>query len=171
MEMIEKQEAIDALYEEFYYEQEDLKTAVYVIENLPSVDVPDIRIGSMTSIEQLSNLLTVAQDEGEITPEEFEKFHDLLDRVLPVEQVDKRDTPIPPNTTIDPTWGIKHKHPVCPNCDYYLPIVHFFPLSEDASEDAKRITYCEECGQAIDWRGFNYEQNNADSMESEQLDR
>lgn len=144
-----------------------------VIEVLPPVppDVPDIRIGSMTSIEQLSNLLTVAQDEGEITPEEFEKFHDLLDRVPSVEQVDKRDIPMPPNTTIATTWGIKHKHPVCPNCDYYLPMVHFIPMSEDASGDAKRITYCEECGQAIDWRGFEYEQDNADSVESEQLDR
>lgn len=120
-------------------------------------NVHDTNVGSMTSIEQLSNLLTVAQDEGEITPEEFEKFHDLLDRVPSVEQENKRDIPMPPSETIDTTWGIECKRPVCPNCDYYLPMVHFFPLNKDASGNAKRITYCEHCGQAIDWRGFNYE--------------
>lgn len=77
----------------------------------------------------------------------------MLDKMPTVDQEIKRDIPIPPNETIDTTWGIERKRPVCPNCDYYLPMVHFFPLNKDASGNAKRITYCEHCGQAIDWSG------------------
>lgn len=46
--------------------------------------------------------------------------------------------------TEDYTWGKKTDQPVCPVCDYYLTMHHFIECS-------KKISYCDKCGQAIDW--------------------
>ena len=54
-----------------------------------------------------------------------------------------------PNKAIDSTWGIKKEVHVCPVCDYYLTEVHF--IAPQKIESNKKITYCETCGQAIDW--------------------
>ena len=54
-----------------------------------------------------------------------------------------------PNKTIDSSWGIKKEVHVCPACDYYLTEVHF--IAPQKIESNKKITYCETCGQAIDW--------------------
>lgn len=42
-DLINRQDAIDALHEEFYYELKDLKMAVDVIKNLPSAQPEIIR--------------------------------------------------------------------------------------------------------------------------------
>ena len=61
----------------------------------------------------------------------------------------ERDIPIKPKETTDRTWGIPHKQAVCPKCDYYLGHVAFL-----GDYKGKRVTYCETCGQAIDWEGW-----------------
>ena len=64
----------------------------------------------------------------------------------------ERDIPIKPNETIDTAWGIRKKQAVCPKCDYYLNRIYFLGDSKN-----KKVTYCETCGQAIDWEGWDWE--------------
>lgn len=64
----------------------------------------------------------------------------------------ERDIPIKPKETTDRTWGIPHKQAVCPKCDYYLGQIAFL-----GDYKGKRVTYCETCGQAIDWEGWEFE--------------
>ena len=54
-----------------------------------------------------------------------------------------------PNKTIDSTWGIKREVHVCPVCDYYLLETHF--IVGDEIKERKMVTFCDTCGQAIDW--------------------
>ena len=61
-----------------------------------------------------------------------------------------RDIPIKPNETIDRALGIPHRQAVCPKCDYYLGHVVFL-----GDGKGKKVTYCETCGQAIDWEGWD----------------
>lgn len=63
----------------------------------------------------------------------------------------ERDIPMKPNETTDMAWGIPKRQAVCPNCDYYLGNVAFL-----GDYKGKRITYCETCGQAIDWEGWEF---------------
>lgn len=65
----------------------------------------------------------------------------------------ERDTPIKPIETTDKAWGIPHRQAVCPKCDYYLGHVAFL-----GDYKGKRITYCETCGQAIDWEGWDFDE-------------
>lgn len=58
----------------------------------------------------------------------------------------ERDTPQKPTETTSKMWGIREKEPVCPKCGYYLGHWRF---------QGKHITYCESCGQAIDWEGWD----------------
>lgn len=62
----------------------------------------------------------------------------------------ERDKPMKPIKTTDRAWGIPKKQAVCPKCDYYLGHVSFL-----GDYKGKRITYCETCGQAIDWEGWD----------------
>lgn len=65
----------------------------------------------------------------------------------------ERDIPKKPNETTDRTWGIPKKQAVCPNCDAYLGMIHFI------SENGKtKVTYCESCGQAINWEGWDFDE-------------
>lgn len=61
----------------------------------------------------------------------------------------EKQIPKKPNKTIDSSWGVKKEVHVCPVCDYYLTEVHF--IAPQKIESNKKITYCETCGQAIDW--------------------
>ena len=61
----------------------------------------------------------------------------------------ERDTPRKPTETTSRMWGIREKEPVCPKCGYYLGHWRFL---------GKRITYCEHCGQAIDWEGWDFDE-------------
>lgn len=71
---------------------------------------------------------------------------------LPAAQ-SERDTPIKPIETTDRAWGIPQRQAVCPKCDYYLGHVAFL-----GDYKGKRITYCETCGQAIDWEGWDFDE-------------
>ena len=61
----------------------------------------------------------------------------------------EKQIPKKPNKTIDSSWGVKKEVHTCPVCDYYLTEVHF--IAPQKIESNKKITYCETCGQAIDW--------------------
>lgn len=78
-------------------------------------------------------------------------IQDIL-RQLPSAQPE-RDIPIKPIETTDRAWGIPHRQAVCPKCDYYLGNVAFL-----GDYKGKRITYCETCGQAIDWEGWDFDE-------------
>ena len=65
----------------------------------------------------------------------------------------ERDIPIKPIETTDKAWGIPSKQAVCPKCDYYLGHIAFLD-----DYKGKRITYCEVCGQAIDWEGWEFDE-------------
>ena len=54
-----------------------------------------------------------------------------------------------PNSGVDRTWGKPLKEAICPVCDYVLGHWEFIG-------DAKKITYCEHCGQAITWEGWEW---------------
>lgn len=64
----------------------------------------------------------------------------------------ERDIPVKPIETTDKAWGIPKRQAVCPKCDYYLGHVAFL-----GDHKGKRITYCEVCGQAIDWEGWEFD--------------
>ena len=61
----------------------------------------------------------------------------------------EKQIPKKPNKAIDSSWGVKKEVHTCPVCDYYLTEVHF--IEPQKIESNKKITYCETCGQAIDW--------------------
>lgn len=88
----------------------------------------------------------------------YETFCDPYPRViealeeLPSAQMD-RDIPVKPIETTAKAWGIPKKQAVCPKCDYYLSHISFL-----GDYKGKRITYCETCGQAIDWEGWDYDE-------------
>ena len=73
-------------------------------------------------------------------------------RELPPAQPE-RDIPVKPIETTDKAWGIPNRQAVCPKCDYYLGHVAFL-----GDYKGKRVTYCETCGQAIDWEGWNFDE-------------
>ena len=64
----------------------------------------------------------------------------------------ERDIPVKPIETTDTAWGIPLRQAVCPKCDYYLGHVAFL-----GDYKGKKVTYCETCGQAIDWEGWDFE--------------
>ena len=65
----------------------------------------------------------------------------------------ERDIPIKPNETTDRAWGIPKKQAVCPKCDCYLGHMAFL-----GDGKGKKVTYCETCGQAIDWEGWDFDE-------------
>lgn len=65
----------------------------------------------------------------------------------------ERDIPMKPIETTDTAWGIPKKQAVCPKCDYYLGHIAFL-----GDYKGKRITYCETCGQAINWEGWDFDE-------------
>ena len=73
-------------------------------------------------------------------------------RALPSAQPE-RDIPVKPTETTDKAWGIPLRQAVCPKCDYYLGHVAFL-----GDYKGKRITYCDTCGQAIDWEGWDFDE-------------
>ena len=75
-------------------------------------------------------------------------------RQMPSAQPD-RDIPKKPTETTDRAWGIPKRQAVCPNCGIYLGTVSFI------SENRKiKISYCESCGQVIDWKGWEDDESN-----------
>ena len=83
------------------------------------------------------------------------KYNEAICKVLadvPSAQPE-RDIPMKPVETTDRAWGIPTRQAVCPKCDYYLGHIAFLD-----SYKGKRITYCETCGQAIDWEGWDFDE-------------
>ena len=58
-----------------------------------------------------------------------------------------------PCRATDKAWGIPNKQAVCPKCNCYLSHISFL-----GDYKGKRITYCETCGQAIDWEGWDWDE-------------
>ena len=56
-----------------------------------------------------------------------------------------------PNKAIDRSWGIQNEVNVCPVCDCYLTSVHFISIDENEVKGTNKVSYCETCGQKIDY--------------------
>ncbi|MBP5170304.1 MAG: hypothetical protein ILP14_14070 [Oscillospiraceae bacterium] len=78
---------------------------------------------------------------------------DVADVIMNLPAQLERDVPIKPMETTDRAWGIPARQAVCPKCDYYLGHVAFL-----GDYKGKRITFCETCGQAIDWEGWEFDE-------------
>ena len=74
-------------------------------------------------------------------------FVDFEALKIAVVALDKQ-IPKKPNIGVDRTWGTPTKEAICPACDYALGHWEFIGGGEN-------ITYCEHCGQAIDWSDDN----------------
>lgn len=127
-DLISRQAAIDA-YGDWYVEEGTeegfIGTVKQLLEGLPSA--PEITLES--AIKYLHSIGWMQEH----------------DRILTVD----RDIPKKPNEVIDKAWGIPNRQAVCPNCDSYLGTIHFI-----CGGDKRKISYCESCGQAIDWEGW-----------------
>ena len=99
------------------------------------------------AIEKMKNMRLFMQITDENSehkfPEDYYKANEMAIQAL------EKQIPKKPNKTIDSSWGIEKEVHVCPACDYYLTEVHF--IAPQKIESNKKITYCETCGQAIDW--------------------
>lgn len=84
-----------------------------------------------------------------------EVFDDLVVNGLTVKECIGKQIPKKPYKTTDYTWGISREVDVCPSCDYYLNVYEWI---ETGHSNKKRITYCDRCGQAIDWSDTNEKQ-------------
>ena len=86
--------------------------------------------------------------------EEFKNAKESNRAFISVEALDmaidilKKQIPKPVQYETDYTWGIENQQPVCPECDGYLSHIVF--ITENGKRKNK-ISYCEWCGQAIDW--------------------
>lgn len=85
------------------------------------------------SIEQLERISKIIGSVGE-TVDYTHIAIDALEKQIPKKS----------NKAIDTSWGIKREVHVCPVCDYYLSEMNFIG-------DGEKVSYCEVCGQAIDW--------------------
>ena len=85
------------------------------------------------AIEKLKRISKIIGSVGEA-----EDFTDIAIEAL------EKQVPKKPNKTVDTSWGIKREVNVCPVCDYYLSEINFIG-------DGEKVSYCEVCGQAIDW--------------------
>ena len=90
--------------------------------------------------------------------EEFKNAKESNRAFISVEALDmaidilKKQIPKPVHYEADYTWGITEQQPVCPECDSYLTRTVFITI--DGTE-GKKISYCDHCGQAIDWSDEN----------------
>ena len=99
------------------------------------------------AIEKLKNMRLYMQIEDNKNDCKFtEDDHKANEMAI---QALEKQIPKKPNKTIDSSWGVKKEAHTCPVCDYYLTEVHF--IEPQKIESNKKITYCETCGQAIDW--------------------
>lgn len=99
------------------------------------------------AIEKLKNMRLYMQIEDKNNDCKFTE-DDYKANEMAIQALEKQ-IPKKPNKTIDSSWGTKKEVHVCPVCDYYLTEVHFIEPQKIKSN--KKITYCETCGQAIDW--------------------
>lgn len=76
-------------------------------------------------------------DDGRPTP----KLDEAVD--IAIEAMEKQ-IPKKVEYGIDGSWGTEKEQPVCPVCDYFIIQTYFIG-------EGKKVTYCEHCGQALDW--------------------
>jgi len=124
-----------------------------LVLELPTIQPEKDTTFGMISIQQAIDALRTCYDTETISMDNGDEYINYGDAVGGIEQLPsvqpERDIPKKPNETTDRTWGIPHRQAVCPNCDAYLGMIHFI------SENGKtKVTYCESCGQAIDWEGW-----------------
>lgn len=111
----------------------------------------DDLIGRQAAIDALKNRWKKTRNYEGIGDDIAEEC-ELYLKQLPSAQPD-RDIPVKPVETTDKAWGIPSRQAACPKCDYYLGHVAFL-----GDYKGKRITYCEACGQAIDWEGWEFDE-------------
>lgn len=97
----------------------------------------------MTESEAIETIQFDLEIGGEM---QSQVMHDAIDVAI---QALEKQIPKKPNKTIDSSLGIKKEIHVCPVCDCDLTEVYFIAPQE--SKIKEKITYCEACGQAIDW--------------------
>ena len=102
---------------------------------------------SSEAIEKLKNMRLFMQIEDKNNGCKFTE-DDYKANEMAIQALEKQ-IPKKPNKTIDSSWGTQKEAHTCPVCDYYLTEVHF--IEPQKIESNKKITYCETCGQAIDW--------------------
>ena len=99
------------------------------------------------AIEKLKNMRLYMQIEDKNNDCKFTE-DDYKANEMAIQALEKQ-IPKKPNKAIDSSWGVRKEVHVCPVCAYYLTEVHF--IEPQKIESNKKITYCETCGQAIDW--------------------
>lgn len=99
------------------------------------------------AIEKMKNMRLYMQIEDKNNDCKFTE-DDYKANEMAIQALEKQ-IPKKPNKTIDSSWGTQKEAHTCPVCDYYLTEVHF--IAPQKVESNKKITYCEICGQAIDW--------------------
>lgn len=99
------------------------------------------------AIEKMKNMRLYMQIEDKNNDCKFTE-DDYKANEMAIQALEKQ-IPKKPNKTIDSSWGTQKEAHTCPVCDYYLTQVHF--IAPQKVESNKKITYCEICGQAIDW--------------------
>ena len=100
----------------------------------------------MTYKEVKDSILRIINDSGIYGNPELTK--EAEDALFMAAEVLEKQIPKKVEQTIDNSWGISTKQPVCPVCDYYVTKTYFFGEGE-------KITYCDHCGQAIDWSDWS----------------
>ncbi len=115
------------------------------------------RQDAIDAIKKNTFRLTVAEEqnaEGHVAWNAYVVYSDAAEgALLELSSAQpERDIPKKPTATIDRAWGIPHRQAVCPECDCYLGQVHF--ICEGGKQ---KVTYCESCGQAIDWEGWDFD--------------
>ena len=73
--------------------------------------------------------------------QEYKKLGSLEE----IREAAEKQKPKKPMRGAEKSWGHEKEAHVCPTCDYYLPQTYFI------GEGNRKITYCDNCGQAIDW--------------------
>ena len=101
----------------------------------------------MTESEAIKEIET-SIELAKMCTQNFERIKEIEAYAMAIKALEKQ-IPKKPNKTIDSSWGVKKEAHTCPVCDYYLTEVHF--IAPQKIESNKKITYCETCGQAIDW--------------------
>lgn len=115
----------------------------------------DMAISALEEVEKYRNIGVVSADELEQdlllykADREILSMYNSLGAVEELRVAKEKQIPKKPNTAIDSSWGIKKEVHVCPVCDCYLTEVHFIGVHK--IESNKKVTFCENCGQAIDW--------------------
>jgi len=88
----------------------------------------------MTMSSSLRSRVNKLAYEGHISQADADRIRDALEKQMPKEV----------DFTVDCSWGVKTKQPVCSVCGHYLTKIVFIG-------DSNKVTYCEHCGQKVLW--------------------